>query len=458
MNSSPMQAARPESVISAFVAEYSTKRTFYEKTAIKAAKICEAALNREGIGHKETEHRAKEIVSLTKKLHGRVQKGHQYQTIDDIKSDITDICAARIILDSWMDEKKVKNILHQKFEVVKIKHLPDTIITRKEAGESELYRKKFSSYVATHYLVRLKSGYLSKDPDVREAETGIIEIQVKDFVHHAHAVQEHSAYKLDSAPDPEEEIVFDFWMGAAELFELSEKQARDMIAQKEAPFNTIDEVGVYLDKFISKRAAGWVKNAPRGNSWTPLWAFLNAFSKMNTHRLLEELLVGIFDAESESLFSRMSASYEPATVTLNIFIMDRILLGDCGKLRQVLGAPQHRDSHEYKILTMRNTIMWLDKTFVPRMTWTCIFGECGHQESLLQSLTWLNCPKQKRFLSDQPLTVSDISKMNFLWSWLEEHDVRHIRLAFTMAKIGMQRRHDQPDKAFEGLLHSLEEI
>lgn len=457
MNPSPMQAARPESVISAFVAEYSTKRTFYEKTAMKAAKICEAALKREGIEHK-TRHRAKAIDSLTTKLQRRVQKGHQYQTIDDIKSDISDICGARIILDSWMDEKRVKNILHQKFEVVEIKHLPDTMITRKEDGESEVYRKKFSSYVGTHYLVRLKSGYLSKDFSFREAETGIIEIQVKDFVHNAHAEQEHSAYKLDSVQDPEEEIVFDFWMGAAELFELSEKQARDMLAQKEAPFTTIDEVGVYLDKFIGRRAAAWVKKAPRGNSWTPLWEFLKAFSKMNTHRLLEELLVGIFDADSESLFLRTSTSYEPAIVTLNIFIMDRILLGNYGKLRQALDAPQHRDSHEYKILTMRNTIIWLDKTFVPRMTWTWIFGECGHRESLLQSLTWLNCPKQKRFLSDQPLKASDISKMNFLWRWLEENDVRHIRLAFTMAKIGMQRVHDQPDKAFEGLLHLLEDF
>lgn len=456
-----MQAARPESVISAFVAEYSTKRTFYKKTAIKAAKICEAALTREEIGHR-TQNRAKDLDSLSKKIQDRVQEGHQYQTIDDIKNDIGDICAARIILDSWMDAKRVKDILHQRFEVVKVKDLPDTTITRKEARKSEVYQKMFPPYVATHYHVRLKTEYLSKDLNLREAEKGIIEIQVKDFVHHAHAEQEHSAYKSNSASDPKVTIKFDLWSGAAQFVQLCEKQACEMMVQQEAekdkPFTSLDEVGCHVNDFIRDKAPGWVQGACKGNSWTPMWAFLETFSEMNTHGLLDELLMGIFDANSETLYSRISASYEPTIMTLNIFIMDRVLLGDYREPRQALETPQHPDAHEFKILTMRSTIIWLDKTFVPQMTWTCIFGECGHRESLLQSLTWLNCPKQKCFSSDQPLTASDISKMNFLWSWLEENEVRHIRLAFTMAKIGMRRDRDQPIKAFEGLLHSLDEI
>ncbi|KAJ6111119.1 RelA/SpoT [Penicillium sp. IBT 16267x] len=459
MNPSPMQAARPESMISAFVAEYSTKRTFYEQTARKAAKMCEAALNRESIGH-EALYRGKTTESLSKKLQDHEQEGHQYQTVDDIKGNIIDLCGARIVLDSWMDEDRVKKIIHQKFEVVKVKDLPDTVVTRKGARKREAYQKTFSSYVATHYRVRLKIGYLSRDLNLREVETGIIEIQVKDRVHHSHAETEHSAYKSNSAPDPKEAIVFDVWMGAAELFTLCEKQARDMKAQREAednmPFTSLDQLGFYLDKFIGVRAPGWVKNVRKGNSWTPLWVFLNTFSKMNTQRFLEQKLVGIFDANSESLYSRMSSPYEPAIVTVNIFIMDRILLGDYGELGQALEAPQHCDPHKHKILTMRSTIVWLDKTFVPQMTWTCIFCESGYRESLLKSLTWLNCPERKRSLFYQPLKTRDISKMNFLGDWFEENDARHIRLAFTMAKLGMRRDNNQTDKAFEGILHVLE--
>lgn len=452
-----MQAARPGSVISDFVAEYSIKEPSYEETALKVARMCEISLKSQDIMH-YVEQRGKKTASLRRKLQDRVQEGHQYQSKDDIKRDIVDLCGARIILHSSRDKESVKKIIYQKFTDVTAKHHPDPVITHKEAKKNEVFQNDYPPYVATHYRVRLRSEDFSKDAGLCEAESGVIEIQVTTFADHAHAKAEHSAYKSRFARDPRMAHILDLWRGVIQVYHTCDRYVGDITAQYEADdnkaFASLAKVGSYLDDFIKDKAADWVRDVPKGNSWTALWAFLNTFSDKNSQKSLEELLTENLDAESEAIYTRISGAYKPATVTVSIFLMDRLILGDYGEPGKNLKIPEYQNSHKYKILAMKSTIAWLHETFVPPVTWTYIFARPGDRKSLLRGLTWLNSPEQILFLEDQPLKPNDIAKMEFLWNWFEEQDVRHIKLAFTMAKYGM-REDDHATDVLERLLYQL---
>lgn len=452
-----MQTARPESVISDFVAEYSTKQHFYAETARKVAKLCESSLKSVDIRH-DVEHRGKETASLSKKLQDRMREGHQYQTKDDIKRDIIDLCGARIILHSIMDKERVKKIIFQKFTDVKAKDHPDPVVTRKEARKREGFQNEFDPYDATHYRVRLRSEDLSQDPDLCEAESGIIEIQVTTSEDHAHAKAQHSAYKADFAPDTSLASILDLWKGDIKLNHAFRRHVMNIIAQKEAQdneaFASLSKVGSYVDDFIKDKAAEWVRDIPKGHSWTALWKFLNTFSDKNSQKALEALLIENLDAESESEYKRISGEYKLATVTVSIFLMDRLILGDYGESGKDPKNVECHDPHKYKILAMKSTVYWLDEIFVPSVTWKYIFTRPGDRKSLLQSLTWLNSPEQSYFLENQSLKQNDIAKMNFLWKWFEEQDARHIRLTFRMAKYGMREDHHASD-VLEQFLYQL---
>ncbi|KAJ5642351.1 RelA/SpoT [Penicillium lividum] len=456
-----MQAARAESVISAFVAEYPAKRPFYQRTAQKVEEICHDALDCEGILHK-TKSRGKKTDSLREKLLERTEEGHHYQTEDDIKDDIVDLAGARIILDSSVDKERVRKIISQRFQMMKTKNHPDPVVTRKEARKREGYKKVFPGYVATHYRVRLKSEDLLDVLDLGEAGTGVIEIQVRTFADDVHAEEEHEAYKSKFAPDLKSAPILDLLSGVAQLFNAIDGEAKGRRSKTKGKenraFTSIDQLGNFLDKFIKDKAAAWVRAEWKGNSWTPLFAFLSTFTEKNTQISLEALLNDNFDAESESVYRRISRVYTLVKPTLNIFLMDRILLGDFEEPAQPLKLPEDCDSHIYKILTMRSTIIWLHKTFlpsIPSISWTWIFDVSGNQESLLQSLIWLDGPQKDRFLNGQPLPAGDIVKLDFLWNWFEEQKARHVRLAFTMAKHGMRRDKDRTENVFEDLINEL---
>ncbi|KAJ5764903.1 RelA/SpoT [Penicillium odoratum] len=450
-----MLAARPESVISAFVAEYPAKRPFYQRTAKKVEEICHDALDCEGISHRP-KSRAKKTDSLREKLLERAEEGHHYQTEEDIQDDIVDLAGVRIVLDTAVDKERVENIISRRFQMVKTKNHPDPDVTRKEARKREGYKKVFPAYVATHYRVRLKSEDLLDVLDLGEAGTGVIEIQVRTFVDDVHAEEEHEAYKSKSAPDPKMAPILDALSGAAQLFNALDGQAKGRRSKSKGKenraFTSIDQLGNFLDKFIKDKAAAWVRAERKGNSWTPLFAFLSTFTDKNTQLSLEALLSDNLDAESESVYRRISRVYTLAKPTLNIFLMDRILLEDFGEPAQPLKMPEDCDSHIYKILTMKSTIIWLHKIFLPSESWTWIFADSGNQESLLQSLKWLDGPQKDRF--GQPLLSSDVVKLDFLWNWFEDQEARHMRLAFTMAKHGMRRDKDRT-QIFDVLINAL---
>lgn len=172
-------------VIEDFIKEYKTQYTEYDAIRVYAHKLLEQKLSDAGIMSIVTS-RVKTFDRLQGKLIVRNKKEH-YQSKTDIVNDIPDFIGLRIALYFPNDSEKIKSILEEFCNIVKIKKFPA------EQKEYENYDRRFQGYCAMHYRIHLKNPPKSplKDP--------IIEIQVASLLMHAWAEVEHDlAYKKET--------------------------------------------------------------------------------------------------------------------------------------------------------------------------------------------------------------------------------------------------------------------
>lgn len=170
-------------LIEEFISHYNEERQHYESVKERVAKTVESRLKDSGI-LAITSSRLKDSDRLREKLHAR-DREKQYLSLKDIKDDIVDLVGIRIALYFPNDAKKVGRIIHDTFNVKKVKCFPS------EQRKNNIYTRRFEGYCATHYRVHLKG---SIDDDTLTKQ--IIEIQVASLLMHAWSEVEHDlSYK-----------------------------------------------------------------------------------------------------------------------------------------------------------------------------------------------------------------------------------------------------------------------
>jgi len=185
------------SLIDAFVKLYKHEFEYFTKVAEEVNDQLADALQEAGIKAAVT-FRAKKPRKLKAKLLKRNQT-HQYQSFQDIYNDVVDMAGVRVALYLPADRTAVGQIIEQCFtQMREAKNFPE------DRGPGDGI-----GYVATHYLVRLKTETLHKD-EYQYADTNV-EIQVASVLMHAWAEITHDLlYKPSKGTlTPEERAMID---------------------------------------------------------------------------------------------------------------------------------------------------------------------------------------------------------------------------------------------------------
>src|SRR5688500_10766669 len=183
------------SVIDAFIDAYRRELDFYQEAARICAQQCERLLRDNGIRSIVT-FRAKHPERLREKLVKRNSE-HNYESADQIRSDIVDLAGVRAALYFPGDRAKCAKIVSEALEVIATKEFPEP------GGPQE--GKRFTGYHATHFRVHLSPGELSDDQ--QRYASAPIEVQVASVLMHAWSEVEHDlAYKPLSGELSEDEI------------------------------------------------------------------------------------------------------------------------------------------------------------------------------------------------------------------------------------------------------------
>jgi ppGpp synthetase/RelA/SpoT-type nucleotidyltranferase len=240
-------------IIRDFVARYRREYDFFSEAARLISQQLESRLQATGIRSIVT-YRAKRPDRLEEKLIKRSKtRPDGYQSVDSIYDDIIDLAGVRVALYFPADREKVGNLIQSTFRVTREpKVFPDLTTAHPEftSVTEEKYKKKFTGYWATHFLVQLVEGSLS-DPQKRYAEARV-EIQVASVLMHAWSEVEHDLiYKPMQGPlSIEEYAILDEINGMVQSGEIALEQlqraAEMRVARHDNPFSNHYDLAAYL--------------------------------------------------------------------------------------------------------------------------------------------------------------------------------------------------------------------
>ncbi|KXG51334.1 RelA/SpoT [Penicillium griseofulvum] len=442
-------ALQNESVAHLFVQQYITQDiASYRKTLHAVEEICKQVLSNHGISH-ATESRLKEPASLENKIAKfERERGSIYQTIEDINKDIIDLAGLCILVHIPSTRKKASELLHEAFVVKKMFDHP-------KQGKIEGTYHKPGGYVATHLHVSLKTEDLH-DPGLQPSDTNRVEIQVSAIQQRGWATLEHDiVYKPKEKPKLGQLHKLEMMRRIVDVNESIHQQIEEEQAYQAAKENrslrSVDDVGCVLQKWLEEHHSAWFQDRTAG-SCTSLFSFLK-LRNMNTRGELRQILEASFGSDSEILYSRLASEYPADSLTLVIFIMDRLLLTDGGNDVDLVTADHHQ-IHVYKLQAMMSTFVWLERFFTPDLLWQRVFA-AQNQKSLRDSLVWLNSARLKLFFDGDLLEKHDIVILDYLWDWFERQKDRKIRLAFAISRNGMFKDRKEARKVIQQLIQGL---
>lgn len=441
-----------ESVASSFVRQYVMEDMILYHEALSAVReLCDQVLSDHGIGH-ATEFRLKEPASLEKKLADRERKrGFPYQTIEDIDKDIVDLAGVCILVHVPSNRARASELLRDAFMVKKMVNHPKQDEVH---GDQQVNR----GYVATHLHVLLKSEDVH-GRGLQPSETKPVEIQVTTTGLRAWASLEHDIiYKPKGKPPlgllHPLEIMRMLVSVSDNIHEHMEEVQNNRAAKTKRSLRFIDDVGWVFQKWLEEQQQAWFHDREAG-SCTSLFNFLQS-RNMDTHGGLRQVLEASFGSDSEAVYSRLASEYPTGSLTLVIFIMDRLLLtgGSGNGSGGVDCIPEDHQIHVYKLQTMMSTFVWLDRLFTPALTWQKVFA-VQNQESLRDGLVLLHSTRYDFFLEGNPLGPDDIAIVDRLWNWFEGQHDRQIRLTFAISKNKMFKKRKDALKVIGPLMHGL---
>lgn len=449
-----------KSVASSFVQRYVMEdRINYHKTLNAVRELCDQVLYDHGIGH-ATEFRLKEPASLENKLADRERKrGFPYKTIEDIDKDIVDLAGVCISVHIPSNRTKASELLHDTFMVKKVVNHP-----KQDEVNGGQQAKANQGYVATHLHVLLKSEDVH-DRGLQPSDTKSVEIQVTSTGLREWTSLEHDIiYKPKGKPPLALLHLLEtmrMLVGVREnIHGHIEEVQNNRAAKGKRLLRSIDDVGWVFQKWLEEQQQAWFHGREAG-SYTSLFNFLQ-LRNMDTHGGLRQVLEASLGFDSEALYSRLASEYPTGSLTLVIFIMDRLLLtgggseseseSESGGVDCILG--EDHQIHVHKLQTMMSTFVWLDRLFTPALTWQKVFA-VQNQESLRDGLVLLRSTRYDFFLEGNPLGPDDIAIVDRLWNWFEGQHDRQIRLTFAISKNKMFRKRKDALKVIEPLMYGL---
>ncbi|KAJ5210233.1 RelA/SpoT [Penicillium cf. griseofulvum] len=448
-HSTTSMAPENESVAPLFVQQYRTQDIAnYRKTLRAVVEICNQVLSNHGISH-ATEFRLKEPASLENKIAKfERERGFVYQTIEDINKDIIDLAGVCILVHIPSTRKKASELLHDAFVVKK------TVLHPKQGPIEGTYYWP-GSYTATHIHASLKTEDLH-DRGLQPTDAKPVEIQVSTTEQRGWANLEHAIlYKPKEKPKLAQRHKLEIMRRMVDVSESIHQQIEEEQAYQAAKENrslrSVDDVGCVLQKWLEEQHSAWFQGRTAG-SCTSLFNFLKS-RNMNTRGELRQILEASFGSDSEALYSRLASEYPADSLTLVIFIMDGLLLTDGGSDVDFVTGDHHQ-IHVYKLQAMMSTFVWLEKFFTPDLLWQRVFA-AQNQESLRDSLVWLNSARLKLFFDGDQLEKHDIAILDYLWGWFECQKDRKIRFAFAISRNGMFKDRKESRKVIQQLIEGL---
>ncbi|OQP86052.1 hypothetical protein BTR14_13305 [Rhizobium rhizosphaerae] len=233
-------------VVSDFISAYAREYDYYQSAAFLCSRRCEQLLATQGV-RAIVSHRAKRPNKLQAKLQQR-NKEKNYQNNDEIRTDIPDLAGVRIALYFPADRDKVKAILGENFDVLKVKNFPEKMKVRKDS-------KRFDGYHADHYRVLMPETAL--EDGEKSYAAAAIEIQVGSVLMHSWAEVEHDlVYKPESGmPSEEEHAILDELNGMVIAGEIALERLQKAVERRlsgahDAKFDNHYELAAFLHKWM----------------------------------------------------------------------------------------------------------------------------------------------------------------------------------------------------------------
>ncbi|RVM09368.1 hypothetical protein CN116_03720 [Sinorhizobium meliloti] len=276
-------AIRLSKVVSDFIGAYAREYDYYQSAASICSRRCEQLLATQGI-RAIVSHRAKRPNKLQAKLLQR-NKDKNYKNNDEIRADIPDLAGVRIALYFPADRDKVKAILSEHFDVVKVKSFPEKTKPRKDS-------KRFDGYHADHYRVLMPETAL--EDGEKSYAAAAIEIQVGSVLMHSWAEVEHDlVYKPESGmPSEEEHAILDELNGMVIAGEIALERLQKAVERRlSSPHDTKFDNHYELAAYLHKWARGSVPNGsePAVGRVDILWELLKK-ADLNSSEKLKPLL------------------------------------------------------------------------------------------------------------------------------------------------------------------------
>ena len=252
--------------IAEFMAEFEKDRGRYEEHCHRAEQMVRALIKQKGIMG-IVSSRVKDPDRLREKLHKREREGRNYDSVEDIRRDITDLMGIRVALYFPGDAQKIAGILTPQFEIVLSKEFPARIDEYDSyhsqgftAFKRRLYpgydERRFDGYCAIHHHIRFAH------PEEEDAFNPVIEIQVASLLMHAWSEVEHDlAYKNKMGKVSREEYeVLDEINGLVLAGEIAlrrlDQLSRQRIEQEQSPIASHYSLQTYLDKWQDDHGQG----------------------------------------------------------------------------------------------------------------------------------------------------------------------------------------------------------
>ncbi|HZU32238.1 MAG TPA: RelA/SpoT domain-containing protein [Candidatus Angelobacter sp.] len=233
------------STIDAFLKHYVREIDYYAEAARLAQGLLESELSRRGIRAIVTS-RPKNPDRLRQKLIER-NKTKNYQSIEDIYTDIVDLAGVRVALYFPGDQQKVDSVITELFQlIVPVKIFPE--------ANPKTRAKGLAGYLARHYRVQIRQEKLSQAQ--KRYSSAQIEIQAASVLMHAWAEVEHDLlYKpLKGKPSTDEIAILDELNGmvlAGEIaLERLQRSIESRVAEPKSQFANEYELQTFLSSKI----------------------------------------------------------------------------------------------------------------------------------------------------------------------------------------------------------------
>ena len=253
--------------ITEFMSRFESERDRYEEHCHRAAQLVDGLIKQKGIMGIVTS-RVKDPERLLEKLIKREREGRDYQSVEDIQKDITDLMGIRVALYFPGDAQKIAAILMPQFEIVLTKEFParvDEYDAYRDQGFTAYKRRvypgyderRFDGYSAVHHHIRFAHGE-GESP----AFNPVIEIQIASLLMHAWSEVEHDlAYKNKMGRVSREEYeVLDEINGLVLAGEIAlrrlDQLSRRRIEQENSPIASHYILQMYLDKWQDDHGQG----------------------------------------------------------------------------------------------------------------------------------------------------------------------------------------------------------